>query len=144
MTRAQRWIGWVMVLALVQGSTCRKADVKAGLDEAVSLRKGQWVSFTTRPLEMAFLRVVQDSRCPLNVQCVWQGEAVVQFQAKSAEGGMGTFLAKLPGGGASVDSIPWSTWSDYRVRVLRLEPYPQGGVTTDSSAYRVTFVVKKG
>jgi len=143
MSRTQRWMMVAALVALIPGSTCRKADVKAGLDEPVSLRKGQWASFTKRPLEMAFLRVVQDSRCPRNVQCIRAGEAVVQFQAKSAEGGMSTFLAQLPEG-APTDSIPWADWSDYRIRVLSLEPYPVGGVTVDSLAYVVTFVVKKG
>jgi hypothetical protein len=132
------------VIALVSGSTCHKADTKAALDEPIRLRKGQWVSFTHGlPLEIAFLRVVQDSRCPRNVQCIRAGDAVVQFAAKSAEGGMSTFLAQLPEG-APTDSIAWADWSDYRVRVLELEPYPVGGVTVDSSAYVVTFVVKKG
>ena len=144
MSRAQRWMMVAALIGLIPGSTCRQADTKAGLDEPVSLRKGQWVSFTPgRPLEMAFLRVVQDSRCPKNVQCIRAGDAVVQFAAKSAEGGMSTFLAQLPEG-APTDSIPWATWSDYRLRLLSLEPYPEGGVTVDSSAYVVRFVVKKG
>ena len=142
MSRAQRWIGWLLVLGLVQGSTCRKADVRAGLNENVVLRRGQWVSFKSRPLEMVFLRVVQDSRCPKGVTCIRAGDAVVQFQAKSAEGGVQTFLAPLPEG-APVDSIAWIPWSDYRVRVLKLEPYPEAGVAVDSSAYVVTFIVKK-
>jgi hypothetical protein len=91
---------------------------------------------------MAFLRVVQDSRCPRGVTCIRAGDAIVQFQAKSAEGGVQTFLAPLPEG-APLDSIAWIPWSDYRVRVLKLEPYPQAGVAVDSSAYVVTFIVKK-
>jgi len=142
MSRRHAWAMIALLVALVPGATCHKADVTARLDDAVVLRRGQWVSFSKRPLQMAFLRVVEDSRCPLNTQCVTAGDAVVQFQSKSAEGGFGTVLARLPGG-APVDSIPWTTWSSYRVRVLRLEPYPQPGVAVDSSAFVVTFVVKK-
>src|SRR5207249_10549372 len=54
-------------------------------------------SFSRRPLQIAFLRVVEDSRCPRNVQCVRAGNVVVQFQSTSAEGGFGSFLAGLPG-----------------------------------------------
>jgi hypothetical protein len=136
------WWGLLLV-ALVPGSTCHKPAVRAGLDEAVSLRKGQWVSFRHRlPLEMAFLGVSEDSRCPRDVQCIQAGHAVVRFAAKSAEGGFDTFLAELPAG-APADSIPWTTWSSYRVRVLELDPYPRAGVPVDSSAFRVTFVVRK-
>jgi hypothetical protein len=67
---------------------------------------------------------------------------VVRFAAKSSEGGFETCLAQLPP--VPVDSIPWTPLSSYRLRVLRLDPYPEGGVPMDTTAYRVTFVVKKG
>ena len=144
MPRPKTWCGGVLVLlALLPAGGCRKPAVRAGLDEAISLRKGEWVSFThKRPLEIAFLGVSEDSRCPRNVQCIQAGRAVVRFAAKSSEGGFEGFLAELPPG--PVDSIPWTSWSSYRLRVLRLEPYPEGGVPVDTTAYRVTFVVKKG
>ena len=128
----------------MSGFTCHKSGLRADLDEPVTLRRGQWVSFTHRlPLEVAFLRVPEDSRCPVDAQCVTSGHAVVQFAAKSSEGGFDTFLAALPNG-APDDSIPWITWSSYKVRVLKLDPYPHVGVPIDSSAYVVTFVVRKG
>jgi hypothetical protein len=132
-----------LLWVLISGSTCHRADVTARLGEPVTLRRGQWASFSRRPLQIAFLRVVEDSRCPRNVQCVRAGDAVIQFQSTSAEGGFGSFLASLPGD-APPDSIPWATWSSYRLHLLRLDPYPQAGVAVDSSAFVVTFVVEKG
>jgi hypothetical protein len=143
MSRKHAWMLAAWLIALVPGYTCHKIGVHAGLDEAVRLHKGEWASFAhRRPLEIAFLRVVEDSRCPKNVACIRAGDAVVQFAAKSSEGGFETIMAKLPEA-AQVDSIPWSRWSSYKLRVLRLEPYPVGGVTSDSTAYVVTFVVKE-
>src|SRR5437867_7615283 len=98
------------------GLDLSQADVTAKLDQPVELRKGQWASFSRRPLEIAFLRVVEDSRCPSNVECVRQGDAILQFQGKSSEGGFGTFLGRLPGGAAPADtSTLWTTWGAYRV-----------------------------
>ena len=141
MSRGHGWLWLVLAGWLVSGSTCGKADVKAKLDEPVVLRKGQWAAFAPRPLEISFLRVVQDSRCPTNVQCIRAGEATLQFAGKSSEGGFGTFLAELPAGASPTDSIPWTTWGSYRIRVTRLEPYPVAGVEADSSAYVATFLV---
>lgn len=141
MSRSRTWALVALLVALVPGSTCKKADVTARLDEPVTLRKGQWAAFSKRPLEMSFLRVVQDSRCPTNVQCIRAGEAVVQFAGKSSEGGFGTFLAELPAGASPTDSLPWTTWGSYRIRVLRLEPYPVAGIEPDSSAFVATFLV---
>ena len=138
---------WVIVAAvttLISGSTCHKADVQGQMDTPITLKRGQWVSFQGRPLEVAFLRVVEDSRCPKDVQCVRQGDAVIQLQAKSADGGFDTFQARLPGSAAATDTtIPWDIWSGYRFRLLRLDPYPQAGVTVDSSAYVATLLVRE-
>src|SRR5688572_27446604 len=143
MSRTQAWAMAALVVALIPGSTCREADVKASLDQEVVLRRGQWASFGGRPLEIAFLRVVADSRCPTNAQCIHAGSAVVQFQGKSSEGGFDRFTAELPGGAAPSDSIPWTTWGAYHVKVVRLEPYPRVGVEVDSSAFVATFVVRE-
>src|SRR5215831_2036359 len=145
MSRRQGWIIGVLLIAAIPGFTCHKSSSpRADLGAPIVLRPGQWVSFTHRlPLELAFLRVVGDSRCPVDAQCVTAGQAVVQFAGKSSEGGFDTFLAPLPSG-TPEDSIPWAKWSDYRVRVMKLDPYPRAGVAIDSSAYVVTFMAKKG
>jgi hypothetical protein len=143
MSRIQGWTLALLLLVSIPGLTCHKTSLHADLDQPITLRRGQWVSFTHRlPLEIAFLRVAGDSRCPVDAQCVAAGQAVVQFAGKSSEGGFDTFLATLPGG-APLDSIPWTAWSSYRVRVLKLDPYPHVGVAVDSSAFVVTFVVKE-
>lgn len=138
---------WVVVAALVlmvPASTCHKADVQGQMEVPVTLKRGQWVSFRGRPLEVAFLRVVEDSRCPKNVQCVRQGDAVIQLQAKSADGGFDTFQARLPGDASPTDTtVLWDIWSGYRFRLLKLDPYPQAGVTVDSSAYVATLLVRE-
>jgi hypothetical protein len=138
------WVWVAALLALVPGSTCHRADVQGTLDVPITLKQGQWVSFPKRPLEVAFLRVLQDTRCPKGVECIQQGDAVIQLQGKSAESGFDTFEARLPGRAAPTDTtIPWDVWSGYRFRVLNLEPYPTHGIAVDSSAYVVTILVRK-
>jgi hypothetical protein len=143
MTR-RTWVCVAALLALVPGSTCRSSDVRGQLEVPVMLKKGEWVRFAGRPLEIAFLRVLRDERCPKNATCIQQGDAVIQLQGKSAEGGFDTFVARLPGGAAPTDTtIPWDVWSGYRFRLLQLDPYPTAGVTVDSSAYVATLLVRK-
>ncbi|WP_159017671.1 hypothetical protein [Cognatiluteimonas profundi] len=40
---------------------------------------------------LRYLRVVNDSRCPPGVQCIWAGDAEVAFEWKPAGGGMTAF-----------------------------------------------------
>ena len=137
------WVCLIALLAVVPGSTCRKTGLQGRMDVPVTLKQGQWVSFVGRPLEVAFLRVLQDSRCPKNVQCVWQGDAVIQLQVKSADGGFDVVEARLPGGAAPTDTtVPWDIGAGYRFRLLNLDPYPVAGVQVDSSAYVATLLVR--
>ena len=36
--------------------------------------------------QLRFLRVVNDSRCPKDVQCVWAGEVTIEFEVRSPSG----------------------------------------------------------
>ena len=142
--RRWTWMFVAAMLALVPGSTCRKADVRGDMEVPITLRRGQWVRFAGRPLEVNFLRVLEDSRCPKNAVCVRNGDAVIQLLGKSAEGGFDTFQARLPGNTSPTDTtVAWDIWSGYRFRLLRLEPYPEAGVAVDSTAYVATLLVRE-
>lgn len=57
--------------------------VTASLGEAFGIRKGAhvWVD----GLEMQFLSVEEDSRCPKDVQCIWAGRIRARFSAGGEE-----------------------------------------------------------
>ena len=84
---------------------------------------------TIRPI-----KVVEDSRCPPSVQCVWAGRLVVRARMNGAgwtqirDFEMGVFQA--------VDQ--------YRVTLTAAEPQKQAGAAIDPRAYRFTFDVQSG
>jgi hypothetical protein len=138
------WIFVATLLVLVSGSTCKRPDLRGNLDEPITMRRGQWLRVNGVPLEVNFLRVAEDSRCPLNATCVRNGDAVIQMLGKSAEGGFDTFQARLPGNTSPTDTtIAWDVWSGYRFRLLKLEPYPRAGVPVDTLSYVATILVRK-
>jgi hypothetical protein len=53
---------------------CQAESLTASLGQETSLRLGQVVSIEGEQLEIEFVRVISDSRCPTGAQCVWQGE----------------------------------------------------------------------
>ena len=55
------------------------STVGAGLGEDVKLNAGQEVKIATKDLTVRFTRLVADSRCPANVQCIWAGDATVEL-----------------------------------------------------------------
>ncbi|WP_326837214.1 hypothetical protein VSH64_20335 [Amycolatopsis rhabdoformis] len=56
------------------------ATVPAEPGRDVTLAEGQEARLTTRDLTVRYTRLVEDSRCPENVTCVWSGDAVVALE----------------------------------------------------------------
>lgn len=55
-------------------------QVRAGLDEEFRLRAGQTAQVGDEGLRVGFVRVTEDSRCPINARCVRAGFARVEVQ----------------------------------------------------------------
>ena len=132
---------FVMGAALALAS-CRK-PVVATVDQPFVLHVGQPARLAKSDLDLYFRRVVSDSRCPTGVQCVTAGDAVVTLEGRIMKGPVESFEVRLPGGEASQDSTLWKAYDGYRVRLMRLEPYPTAGVAKDTTAYVGTFVLEK-
>ncbi|HEY4488484.1 MAG TPA: hypothetical protein VJB97_03120 [Candidatus Paceibacterota bacterium] len=79
------------------------------------------------------IEVIEDSRCPIGVQCVWAGTVKVRVQLIS---GMGTSeqVFEL--------NAPITTESEI-VELIAVEPTPYAGVEISQSEYRFTFKVTK-
>jgi len=77
---------------------------------------------------------VRDSRCPKDVWCVWQGEAVVQI------------ISGLP----EMDTIRLSTYDnlldsigDFSFKLLEVSPWPVYPDTIKQEDYKIKMTIKK-
>ena len=110
----------------VQVQTGREFDIAVG--QAVEVRG--------TPLTIRFSGVSEDSRCAVDVQCVWAGNAIVRLTI-SISGGTGT--------DASLNTTldPKSTTaSGYTIRLAGLKPAPRSGTTIPASSYLATLEVR--
>jgi hypothetical protein len=106
------------------------------LDEDVKLAVGQTAVIAGEPLTVRFDRVVEDSRCPTNVQCVRAGEAKVAIVMHAATAQpQEVVLATEPAQPQS------ATYGAYEVRLVSLEPRPRTDVPTP--AYLATLRVTR-
>ena len=48
--------------------------------ETIQLREGGNMQVNNTNLNISFLKITEDSRCPENVQCVWAGVAVAEIE----------------------------------------------------------------
>ncbi len=139
MSRCARRVFWLMLLAIGLAS-CRKPTT-AALGEPLALPVNQVVTFRKSDLDLRFRRVVSDNRCPTGVECIVAGKAVVTLEARILKGAVESFDVELPAGPAP-DSGIWTRYDGYRIRLVKLEPYPAGGIRADTTSYVGTFVVE--
>lgn len=68
---------------------------------------------------VTFVEVVEDSRCPEGVECVWAGRAQIRVEVDGEP-----FVLTVPHGQMRDDESPMIEWGEIQVVVTGLEPYP--------------------
>ena len=111
--------------------------VQAQLSQTFTLAPGQVGRIGSAGPYLAFRRVSADSRCPMDVVCVWAGDGVVQIE-------VGLTQSSLTAGELHTDpQRPPVDIGDYRVRLTELQPYPRSSEQIEAGRYRATFEVTR-
>lgn len=120
--------------AVEAGSVRAAAAKTVSLDQPFEIKVGKTVQVAGEGLSISFEGVPSDSRCPVGVQCVWAGNAVVQL-VLSKDG-------KAAGVELNTGLEPRSaTYLNYEVELLGLAPEAtQGGLSQNQ--YVATLVVR--
>lgn len=127
----------VLLLGACARSSLVEPPIVGRLDSVVALRPGQRASIEGTPLELRFLGVPEDSRCPVDVTCVWEGDALVQLAVLGAAPGerridLHTSLqprSEVVGG--------------FRVSLEGVEPFPRSGTEIPRESYVVEIRVSR-
>jgi hypothetical protein len=98
----------------------------------VPIQLGQTVPVDNGAIDVTFTGVVEDSRCPKNVMCVWQGRAVVGLRVRHLDGSESDeLLTTLVMQGREPSSLSLPT-DGYGLFLVSLTPYPVAGATAPS------------
>lgn len=88
-------------------------------------------------LKVSFAQVLEDSRCPIDVVCVWAGNAVVELGIRM---GMGpTFPLQIN----STLEPRFADWNGVRVSLLDVLPQPRANDPPRKEAYTVRVRVER-
>ncbi|MFQ6027851.1 MAG: hypothetical protein ACE5Q6_10205 [Dehalococcoidia bacterium] len=109
----------------------RCADPSAQVAREIVLRVGEGVALDDRRLEITFLEVIQDSRCPSDVVCIRAGDATVRLST-SVPGHVPEEFSLLLG---EEVGRPVKTLARYTVKLSRLDPYPVSTAPTSQGDY---------
>lgn len=129
-----------LMAAACSESTGPEGDPSAAViptPQDLTLRIGDEAPVGNSVIRISFGRVVEDSRCPMDVVCVWEGNAVAELGIRA---GMGpTFPLQL-----STTLEPRSTeWHGVKVTLLELLPYPKASAPTAPGAYTARVRVEQ-
>lgn len=127
------------VVALLSAALAQAQEsVAAELDSQFELKIRQQAIIESEDVTVTFVEVAGDSRCPSDVVCIWQGQAMVTVAVEVDGEDIGESTLVI-----GADPAPSAAFGQYSVRLVGLEPYPQSSTPTDPEDYVAGFVVSK-
>lgn len=106
-----------------------------GREVVLQLRYDEVVSHGALRL---WLLDLNDSRCPIGVECVWEGQVVAVVEAApDGQTPRQVELVLRPAGEPA-----WQPVADHALRLLEVEPHPRDGVTPGRADYVATVELR--
>ena len=129
---------WIMAACLAMAACGNKVSTPSGekvpLGREFTLAPGQ-SAVVEDDVRLTLKSVADDSRCPVDVTCVWEGDAKVSVE----------ILTPTPRSEHELHTSSRfdreATHGAYRVTLVKLEPAPRSTATISQGDYRATFVV---
>jgi hypothetical protein len=116
---------------------CAPATIKEfSLDEPFTLFVRQKAQVAE--LQIQFLGVSQDSRCPVDVECVWAGNAQITLRVSLKDSTEETVI--------TINSYTEPTaavYEGFRIEFVDLRPVPRSDRPINPAEYRVTLKVSR-
>lgn len=132
-----------IVLSIIFGSIMSSCNTSPGvkrvnLDREFTLAIGESAGIEDQNMEITFLQVLEDSRCPRNVTCIWAGRVSAAVEITGSQPGYKMVLTQpgLSGQPAT------ETYKEYEF-AFNVTPYPESGKQIASEEYRLNLTVSK-
>ncbi|MBD2325986.1 hypothetical protein [Alkalinema sp. FACHB-956] len=120
-------LSWMLVVCSVNASP---------IEYEFTLKPGQEVAMPKSQITVQFDSVLTDSRCPIEVDCYWAGNAEVKLTLQRKRKRT-TAIFKT----AERDHVV--QYRGYAIRLTKLSPDRQSGKTIAPEDYRATLAIKK-
>jgi hypothetical protein len=114
----------------------RKAEV-IRLGQEFDLKINQEAMIEGEGMAVVFESVLEDSRCPEGVDCIWSGNAKIKLRSSKQKQTPATIELNT-----DVESKS-SSYLNYEIRLIALKPRPKSDKPVQPDEYRATLVVTK-
>jgi hypothetical protein len=114
----------------------RKPEV-IRLGQEFELKINQEATIEGEGLIVAFESVLEDSRCPEGVDCIWSGNAKIKVRSSKQKQTSATTELNTDVGAKS------SSYSNYEISLIALKPRPKADKAVRPDEYKATLIVTK-
>lgn len=123
-----------LFLILTIGTVFTVATPKTG--ETLRVRVGT-EGKAASALNIKFVELIDDSRCPKGTTCIWAGEGKIKLMISKPGRNSGTFELSTTDGKNRI------SFGGYDVELVELTPRPAANVRLDRTKYTATLLVKR-
>ena len=127
----------IAVTACASSSTPR-APRTVPLDREFELRIGETANLDSGRVNVTFVALVSDSRCPGDVTCIHEGNAEIELLVTGDEGDKSISL------NTSRRMAHDERYGLYRIALTQLVPYPRTDRPIEERDYGATLVISRG
>lgn len=132
-----RRLAFVLALLLACGCWHGPTDPSGpSLGERFTIPVGETEVLRGEPVRIRFERIIEDSRCPIDVVCITAGEARGEFEI--TVGRASAVTVEL-----STDPLSSVEVGGYRFRLVGMTPLPRSNIRIDPRQYRAEVVVTR-
>ncbi len=121
------------------GQSHKSEAVQARLDTPTTLAFNKIASVEDEKILVKFGDVTEDSRCPVNVTCVWEGQVTVALNISldGKESGSISLTSR-----AGHEKLALADIEGYSIRLAKVEP-PKTQDEIELSEYIITLIISK-
>lgn len=123
----------------------KAAPVSQKLVNTITLKEGQNIFLKDQQMNITFINIVEDSRCPEGVNCVWAGAATANIELMSTISRPQTIqLSTMDDPAKSLAKT--QSFGGFNLSLVSLTPYPKGDATRDKlkGSYVVQISIDEG
>ena len=117
------------------------APAEYNLNEVFALGGGQQASIRGENLSLRFTDVLEDSRCPTAVDCVWTGQARIAVEVQPQ--GSAPTTTEFNTNTAPGQTMQKASFGEYTIELQSLDPYPQTPEPIAFEEYRAALLVTR-
>jgi len=114
----------------------RRAEV-IRLGQEFELEINQEAMIEGEGLAVAFESVLEDSRCPEGVDCIWSGNAKIRIRSSKQKHAPATIELNANVG------LKSSSYLDYEIKLVELKPRPKADKPVQPNEYKAALIITK-